>query len=378
MPDLPATPESAFRTWIEIDLAALRHNAGVARQCAGAGGRIMAVVKANGYGLGAVECARALEGDVDAFGVATVPEAIELQDADVRAPIYLLSPVLPDEVQAVITRQLIPAVSTLEEAQAFSENARAGGKDLPLHLVVDTGMGRIGIAENAAVALAQAITRLPGVVIDSVGSHLPSADEDEAFTRGQQQRFWQLLDSLNEIGAPFRFAQLVNSAGALRLDRRQPEMIRAGLMLYGVSPLADRQSLLRPVLTWKTSVALVRTLPAGWGVSYGRTFITRRPTRAATLPVGYADGYQRHLSSRAADVLVHGHRCPLLGRVTMDQIVVDVTDVPGEVAPGDDAVLIGRQQNEEITAREVANKAGTIPYEIFTGIGRRVGRVCLE
>jgi alanine racemase len=154
-------------------------------------------------------------------------------------------------------------------------------------------------------------------------------------------------------------------------------MIRVGLMLYGASPVPAYQPLLRPVVTWKTRVTLVRTLPAGWGVSYGRTFITQRPTRAATLAVGYADGFQRHLSGRGADVLIHGHRCPVLGRVTMDQIVVDVSNVPDGAVAGDEAVLIGRQGNMEITAREVAEKAGTIVYEIFTGFGRRVGRVCV-
>jgi alanine racemase len=377
MPELSSTPDAVFRTWIEIDLSALRHNAGVARQHAGEDGRVIAVVKTNGYGLGAIACARALASDVDAFGVATVAEAIELQDAGMRSPIYLLSPVLFEEAPIVVQRGLVPAVSTMEEAGTFSNLALRAGKRLPIQLVVDTGMGRIGVAEAEALALAQVVSRLPGIVIDSIGSHFPSADEDEDFTRDQQKRFWRLLEALNNSHVAVGIAQLANAAGALGFARRPPEMIRVGLMLYGASPVPAYQPLLRPVVTWKTRVTLVRTLPAGWGVSYGRTFITQRPTRAATLAVGYADGFQRHLSGRGADVLIHGHRCPVLGRVTMDQIVVDVSNVPDDAVAGDEAVLIGRQGNMEITAREVAEKAGTIVYEIFTGFGRRVGRVCV-
>lgn len=353
---------SARRCWAEIDLGALRHNLSVVRECLGPGAGVMAVVKANAYGHGVREVVRALRG-VGMFGVANVREALEVREVDAETPVFILGPALSDEREEIVRAGFIPAVSSMEEALGYS--ALGGAR---IHLALDTGMGRIGIWEEAAVAAAREIAALPGIEIAGVASHLPVADEDESFTAEQLARFGRLAA---ELGAPV--IHTLNSAGIIRFSSHAGTMARAGLMLYGSSPIPDFQKRLHPVLALMSRVTLVRELGAGRGVSYGRTFITPGPMRVATIALGYADGYPRHLSGAGADVLIGGRRCAVLGRVTMDQIMADVTALP-EVAPGDEVVLIGRQDGEEILAGELAEKAGTIAWEIFTGIGSRVER----
>jgi alanine racemase len=240
---------------------------------------------------------------------------------------------------------------------------------------VDTGMGRTGVLPAGVAELLDVIAKLPTLRLVGVATHLPSSDEDFAFTNSQLAAFDRIRRELPAPDQEFR-AQARNSAGVLGYPASDGEFVRAGLMLYGVSPLADRQRLLRPVLTWKTRVTLVRDLPAGHGISYGRTFITPRPMRVATLAAGYADGYMRSLADKGAEVLVHGRRRRLLGRVTMDQMMVDASDAP-DIVVGDEAVLLGRQGEDEISAAEVADRAGTIAWEIFTGLSPRVTRVYL-
>ena len=238
-------------------------------------------------------------------------------------------------------------------------------------------MGRIGAWQDEALAVALSITKLPGIELAGIGNHLPVADEDETFTGDQLARFENLIKNLREADICPPLIHTLNSAGIIRFPGESCGMVRAGLMLYGCSPLPEFQAGLQPVLALKTRVTLVREMQAGRSVSYGRTFVTQRPTRVGTLAVGYADGYQRHLSNQGADVLVQARRCPVLGRITMDQIMVDLTALP-EVAAGEEVVLIGRQGAEEITASELAAKAGTIPWEIFTGIGTRAERIHLH
>ncbi|SRR5579862_1624128 len=356
-----------MRCWAEIDLDALRHNAAVVREQIGPHPRILAVVKANAYGHGMLEVAGALADVTDQFGVASVAEARTLAAALPRAGITLLAPALPDEREDVVRAGCLPPVSSFEEAAAFSALSR--GKKVPIHLAIDTGMGRIGVWEEEAVETARKIRRLPGVEIAGVGIHLPVADEDAMFTSAQLSRFAALLGKLG--GAPA--AHCLNSAGVIRFPESAHAMARAGLMLYGSSPIAEFQDRLRPVMTLKTRVSLVRDVGPGRGISYGRTYITKAPMRVATLAAGYADGYHRRLSGQDAEVLIHGRRCPVLGRVTMDQIMVDVTPLAG-VSPGDEAILFG----SGILAAELAQKAGTIAWEIFTGIGSRVERIYLN
>jgi len=364
------------RCWAEIDLSAIRHNAGVASQLAGPGARIMAIVKANAYGHGLAEIVHALREIVAMFGVANVHEAEAVRAAlgpDAQGPgIFILGPALPGERPAVVAGGFVPAISSLKEAAAYS--ALGQGRRVPVHLAIDTGMGRIGIAEEECREIVQEILRMPDLAITGIATHLPVADDDEQFTHEQLGRFQGIAAALREIGVDAPFIHALNSAGLFRFPHHAGTLARAGLMLYGSSPLPEHQPRLRPALALKTRITIIRDLPAGHGVSYGRTFITPRPMRVATLAIGYADGYQRHLSNQGADVLIHGQRCPLLGRVTMDQVMVDVSHVD-EAAIGDVAILIGASGAQEILAAELAAKAGTIAWEIFTSIGPRVERV---
>ncbi len=365
----------ARRCWAEIDLASLRRNVEAVQAHLGAGVQIMAVVKANAYGHGAGPVVRALAGRVEMFGVANVFEAAEVREHVADAPVFVLGPALPEERAEIVARRFVPAISSVEEARAYA--ALAGAEPLAVHLKIDTGMGRVGIWESEAVATTREILALPGLRVTGLASHLPVADEDDNFTREQLAHFHTLVAQLRALGLAQPVVHVENSAGLIGFPAQAGDMVRAGLMLYGSAPRPEFQPRLRAVLTWKTRITLLRTAPPGHGISYGRTFQTTRPTRIATLAVGYADGYQRHLSGRGAQVLIRGQRCPVLGRVTMDQIVADVTALP-KVEAGDEAVLLGRQGAEEIPATELAAKAGTIAWEIFTGVGRRVERIYLE
>lgn len=373
------------RCWAEIDLNALRHNVAAIREHAGPDVGMMAVVKANAYGHGVVELARELRYLVEMFGVASVAEALQLRRVTPDTPIVILGPALPEEREALVRNGLIPTVSSLEEAQAYATQARRLGITSPtqLHLKVDTGMGRIGVWHEDAVAVAQAISTLPGIQLTGVATHLPAADEDAAWTTAQLERWQFVVNGMRKVGMDALVVHALNSAGTILFNEPAHavagpggDIIRPGLLLYGCSPVPEFQDRLRPVLSWKSRITLLRQVPAGRSVSYGRTFTTPAPMRIATVCAGYADGYPRHLSNKGADVLIGGRRCPLLGRVTMDQILVDVSAVP-EAVLGDDVVLIGRQGGEEIFATELADKAGTIPWDIFTAISSRVVRYYL-
>ena len=361
----------AHRSWAEINLDALRHNAAAVRTQVGPEVRIMAIVKANAYGHGLGPVVRALEGQVQIFGVANVTEGCELRAHLPAAEVFILGPALPEERAEIVRRGFIPSVSNADEARAFAE--LAPGTPVPIHFIVDTGMGRIGVWQEEAMQMLARITALPGVKITGVASHLPAADEDNHFTQRQLVRFHALLVQIRAAGVSAPLVHIENSAGLLGHTMQAGDLVRPGIMLYGHAPLPQWQHCLRPALTWKARITLLRDVAAGRSISYGRTFITPRSMRIATLGVGYADGYQRHLSGQNAQVLIGGRRCAVLGRVTMDQIMVDTSAV-GELAVGDEAVLIGRQGDDEILVGEVARKAGTIAWEIFTGIGPRVAR----
>ena len=340
------------------------------------GAGIMAIVKANAYGHGLADVVRALRDIVAMFGVANLHEAeavrAALDHATPQPAIFILGPALPGERAGIVAAGFIPAISSLDEAAAYA--AIPHDRPIPVHLAIDTGMGRMGIAEENARDTAREILGMPGLVIAGVATHLPVADEDDQYTHEQIARFQGILTGLREIGVDAPCIHSHTSAGILCLPRDAGTIVRAGLMLYGISPLAEHQSKLRPALTLKSRITLIRDMPAGRGISYGRTFITPRAMRVATLAIGYADGYQRHLSNQGADALIRGRRCPVLGRVTMDQIMVDVSRV-AEAEIGDEAILIGSSGAETILASELAAKSGTIAWEIFTSIGPRVERV---
>ena len=360
-----------LRSWVEVDLAAIRRNLAAITSVAGPAVKIMAVVKANAYGHGAASVTAALAGSVAMFGVANLAEAEEISAHARGTPICLLGGTLPAEHAAIVRRGFIPIVSSFEEAARYA--AHSSGGRVKVHLAVDTGMGRLGVWEDDAVETARRIVALPGIEITGIGSHLPVADEDAAFTAAQLARFHSLVAQLRAIGLRDAVVHVENSAALLAFPDLAGALARPGLALYGESPLPEFQPRLERALTWKTRVLLVRDFGKGRGVSYGRTFITPGAMRVATLAVGYADGFPRQLSEKGSAVLIGGKRCAILGRVTMDQIMADVTGV--NAAPGDEAVLLGSQGGEMISARELASLAGTIVWDIFTAIGQRVARL---
>jgi len=361
-----------YRCWAEIDRSALRHNAAVVRERIGSA-ELLAVVKADAYGHGLIGVARALATDAQLFGVANLEEAIVLRK-ELSHPIIILGPALSEERSAIVEAGFIPTISTFEEAQEFSRLASKGA--IPINFKIDTGMGRMGVPEREALHVFKEVSALPNIQLHSISTHLPVSNEAAEYTRDQLQRFGKIAGQLRaKVPGDFK-AHVLQSAGTLAFNEEIFDIVRAGIMLYGISPLPEFQKLLRPVMTWKTRIALVRDMPKGSSISYGRTFITPRKMRIATLSAGYADGYSWLLSNRDAAVLVRGQRCALLGRVTMDLMMIDVSTIDN-VQVGDDVVLMGRDGNEELSCAELAEKAGTIPWEIITRIGSRVRRIYL-
>lgn len=361
-----------LRSWVEIDHAALSHNLEVIRKLAGDAG-IMAIVKANAYGHGLNEVATTLRKGIAIFAVASLGEALQLHKTEKSKPILLLSAALPNEYPEIARHGFIPTISSIEEALAFSQAASRVKKKpsyLPqIHFKIDTGMGRLGADPSEAYKILQSITKMP-LILHSISTHLPCADSNTALTKVQLKRFEVILAELQPLvsGIP---VHALNSAGAILHPDHTRDFVRIGLLLYGVSPLPKLQNLLKPVLSWKAAVTFVHNLPKGHGISYGSSFITSRNMKVAVLPAGYADGYPRQLSGRGAAVLLNGKRCPLLGRVTMDQIIVDVSRA-GKIKIGDEAVLVGTQLGKSITATEVATRSETIPWHLFCGITARV------
>jgi alanine racemase len=365
-----SVPES-LRTWAEVDLGAIRANHDFVRQRIGPSPTILAVVKANGYGHGARETVRTLASPKTIFGVANLHEAAEIQTVSDGNDVMLLGPCLPGERREAVRANHIVTVSSAAEAEAFS---RFG--TVRINFKIDTGMGRIGCWSDAAISDLQSLHSVPGIEVHSISTHLPSADEDTAFTTKQLTSFTKLARTLHEI-APTAKLHSLNSAGILTLPEFAGDIVRPGLMLYGSSPIPIFSAALRPALAWKARIVLLKDLPAGAGVSYGRTYISSTPIRTAVIPVGYADGYPRQASGQGCGILIHGKKCDIIGRITMDQIVVNITDVP-DIKLGDVVTLIGNDGNLSIDAQELADKSGTISWDILTGIGRRVERFYSE
>lgn len=365
--DLPISPP---RAWAEVSYGNLVHNYAVARKH----GEIMAVLKAGAYGHGLEAIAACFENmppdQAPTFlGVASVIEARGLADAGIQTRIYLLGPTCPFEREEIVSRRWTPCVSSVEEARDFDRLVQSRDHEpLPVHIAVDTGMGRGGFLPDELVEEITTLETLKHLEIEGLGSHLPSADEDEAFTKAQFDVYDSLVEQLGSDR--FKYRHLSNSAGLLGYQSRCTNLYRPGLMLYGISPLPDHQSALKPALSLKSRVSLVRKLPAGHGISYGRQTVLEKDTLVATVGIGYGDGYPRELSMTGASVFIHGTRCPLLGRVTMDQIMVDVSALPICVS-GDEVELFG----ENILVSEVARLAGAISWSVLTGITPRVTRV---
>jgi len=367
-------------TWAEIDLDALAHNARELKRRAGGQAELIAVVKANAYGHGVVTVARsALEAAATRLAVVRTLEGVQLRRAGIEAPILLMGYTLPSEAETIVRWRLTPTVNTWPQAEALSAAAVARGQPLPVHIKADTGMGRFGLLPEEVLPFAQALVQLPGLQLEGFYTHFSVADAaDKTYTRCQFDIYRRLLARLDDAGLSIPLRHVANSAATLDLPEMALDGVRCGIALYGLRPSVEVEPTvpLRPVMSLKSRVARVRTLPAGSSVSYGRTYTTTQPTPVALVPAGYGDGYHRLLSNRGS-VLIHGRRAPIAGRVCMDQFVVDVSDIPG-VRQDDEVVLFGRQGEAEITADEVAGWAETINYEVTTGILPRVTRIYLR
>ena len=372
--------ESSFayrllKTWAEIDLPALRHNIALLQNRIGEKTGMMAVVKCNAYGHGAVEVAKeAVYLGVDALGVSSLFEGIELREVFSDIPIVVLSAGISGQAQEFIRYNLSPVVCSWETVNPLAEAAAQKGVKAKIHIKIDTGMGRIGVWHERADEFIRSVHRMPDIRIEGICSHFATADEaDLSFSNKQLEWFNALLEKVKDLSIPYK--HISNTGGIFNLPNSHLNMVRPGLSLYGVSPSEHIQNSdeIIPVLSLKTKIAFIKKIPPGRTLSYGRTFRTKKEKIVATLPVGYGDGYPRYLSNKG-HVLIHGRRAGILGTVTMDHIMVDITEIP-DVHTEDVAVLIGRQGKEEITAREIAEIGGTIPYEIFTSINKRVQRV---
>jgi len=363
-------------TWAEIDLEAISHNLRQIKNSVGSSGAgIMAVVKDNAYGHGAVEVARtASDVPVQMLGVAMVEEALELRQAGIDLPVLVLCCVLPEQVGEIVRHGITQTVCDLSIPESLSKEAVRQGKQVGVHVKVDTGMGRIGVRYDEAVGLIQRIVQLPGITVEGIFTHFASAGTDEDFTNLQLERFNFVTTYLNGAGIRIPLRHTANSDAVLGIPAACFDMVRPGLAIYGLYPSKRSSDIeLKPALSLKTRVVYLKDVPAGQSISYGRTYTTEKPSIVASLAIGYGHGYNRKLSN-SGEAIIKSAKAPIIGAVCMDQCLCDVTHISG-VSIGDEAVLIGRQGNEEITADEVAQKTGTISYEILCAINARVPRV---
>ncbi len=368
------------RVCAEIDLDAIAYNMEQMKKRIGDHARLIAVVKADGYGHGAVPVAKMFEACsyVWGYAVACLEEAMELREQGIRKPILVLGCVFPDQFEEMIRYDVRPAVYMESMAERISQEAVRQGKDAFIHIKIDTGMGRIGfpVTEESADAV-ERISRLPGIRIEGMFTHFAKADErDKTYTFLQHDRFMRMKELIEKRQVPVRYFDCDNSAGIIDFPDMKHDLARAGIAMYGMYPSdeVDQKAVdLRPALSLVSHVSFVKEVEAGTPISYGGTFVSDRPMRVATIPVGYGDGYPRSLSNKGY-VLIHGKRARILGRVCMDQFMADVTDIP-ETAFMDRVVLVGRDGDEEITVDELAALSGRFNYEFVCCLGKRIPRI---
>jgi len=364
-------------TYIEIDLDAIAHNVQAIKAHIGPRVTLMAVVKADAYGHGALEVAQtALRHGASRLAVGRADEGIYLRQAGIVAPILVMTYTSPDEIEGALRHDLTLTLSDLEPARLVSATANRLGRVATVHVKVDTGMGRFGLLPDEVLPFMQEVAALPGIRIEGLYTHFAVADlADKDYTLLQLRRFQQVRNRLTAAGFRIPLCHAANSAATLDLPETHLDAVRVGIAMYGLPPSSEVEPAvpLRPALSLKSHVARVRTLPVGSSISYGRTYITPREMPVALVPVGYGDGYHRLISNRGA-VLINGRRAPIVGRVCMDQLVVDVSQV-GPVKLNSEVVLIGSQGEERITAEEVAAWAETINYEVITALLPRVPRL---
>ncbi len=337
---------------------------------------ILAVIKADAYGHGVKDVAAVLDKEgIGFFGVSDITEGIELRSLGVKKPILLFESTLSVHARAIVEHQLTPTVCTLGLAKALDQQAQRHKKIIDIHVKVDTGMGRLGIWHEEAFDFIKKISRMQNLRIMGIFTHFPAADTEKAFTKKQIVCLYDLVKKLDQAGVIIPYIHAANSMGLAGYKTHILNLARPGLMLYGLypHPSLKKNIFLKPVLSVRSHVIFLKEIKKGRSVSYGRTFFTKKDMLIATVPIGYKDGYFRSLSNRAS-VLIKGMRCPVIGRVTMDQIMVDVSRVPG-IKLGSPVTILGKQKTEEVSADELAEQAGTINYEIVCSLGSRLPKI---
>lgn len=369
-------------TRAEIDLKAFRHNFQNLRCHLSPRVRIMAVIKADAYGHGALPCARvAVECGADYLGAGVIDEGIELRKSGLDVPILILSSIFPDEAEDLVRHDLATIVCSLPLAQTLSKIAEKQNKTASLHIKVDTGMNRLGVLPENLPELLNQIRKLPNLEIEGISTHFSSADDEVlSITQAQLKKFQSTLACLKQDDRPLIHCS--NTSALFKFPKSHFDMVRPGLILYGALPSPSLQAILsqkenlsqfQPVMQWKSQVILVKSITKGQPISYSGSFTTQRDSLIATLPIGYADGLHRNLSNKM-DVLIRGKRAPQIGNICMDMTLIDVTEIQ-DVQTGDDVVLFGKQEGQTITVDEMATKGGTISYEILCNVGKRVPRI---
>lgn len=366
--------------WIEINLAALKDNYNFIRSKIKNKTKIAAVVKANAYGHGAVKIAQKLDQlGVEYFCVGSPDEGIELREAGIKKPILVLAEVLESQYADIINGNLIQTVASVESLISLNKTAEEAGKEISVHLKIDTGMGRIGFLLKDLPEIYEKAKDLKNIKVEGVLSHLARADEeDKDFSYQQLEKFNSALEKIKNAGFKLPLLHIANSAAVIDLAETSLDLVRPGIMLYGLLPSNDlkKEADLKALLSFKTRVVQLRKLPADSTVSYGSTYKTEKAEKLAVLPIGYKDGYPRLLSNKG-EVLIKGKRAPIRGRVCMGQTIVSVEHLE-DVEIGDEVVLIGRQGSEEISAAEIADLTGTINYEIVCNLSERLEKIYLE
>jgi len=371
--------EHRYRSWVEVDLDHFTHNWGEMKRLTGPDVRIMQVVKADAYGHGALEIAHAaLKSGAACLGVANADEGVQLRVSGIEAPIVILSPSPDSEINQIIKYNLIPSVSDIDFARELQKRFKKADLRATIHIEVDTGMGRGGTIHYEAIDMIGEIMTFPNIVVEGIFTHLAASEVMIDYNQRQWHLFHELLDQLkaHQIDIPVR--HMSNSGAILNYPQFHLDMVRPGIMSYGIYPSPETRDKARllPVMSFKSRIVLIKEFPEGYSIGYNRTYMTYKPTRIATIPVGYGDGYGVVLSNQG-EVLIRGKRAPIVGRVSMDMCTVDVSHIP-ECRMGDEVVMMGRQGAEEITASEIADRTRTISYEILCALGKRAPRVFLQ
>ena len=360
-------------TWAEVNLNNLEYNFRQIKRLVSPKTKILVTVKADAYGHGLIPVAKRLrQSGVDFLGVASIDEGIKLREAGLRLPILILGLILKSDCKPVFAYDLTPTVCDKELAVALNNTAKTLSRQIKVHVKIDTGMGRIGVLHHEAKQLIEDIRKLKYIDIEGLFTHFALADTSRDFTRHQIDLFDRLVSDLEKEGIDIPLKHAANSMGAIGYKMSHFNMVRPGLVIYGLYPRQSLNIKLKPVLSLMTKVMFIKRMPKGSGVSYGHEYVTGIDTRIAVLPIGYGDGYPRNLSNKGP-VLIRGKRFKIAGRICMDQIMVDVG--ASVVKPGDKVMLIGSQKKNKITTEELAELSGTISYEIVCGLGSRIPRV---